>query len=134
MVKVVTYILGNNATVQGLLGNKAQTQTDIYYKVYPVVAPQTETAPYIAVRMTGKVPFGKNNCGNTYTINVVSYAKSYDEVTTLNDAVITAITSTSGATINGQAFSYLNLTNESDDFVLEHRLYAKVTTFEGVAE
>lgn len=130
MVKVVTYILGNNVTVQGLLGNKTQSQTEDYYKVYPVVAPSTEDAPYIAVRMTGKLLIAKG-CGYTYTVNVVSYHRSYDEVTALNEAVITAITETAPATINGQSFGFLNVTNEADDFVLESRLYAKITTFEG---
>lgn len=133
MVKVVTYILGNNATVQGLLGNKEQTQTDTYYKVYPVVAPSTEKAPYIAVRLSGRVQIGKG-CDYQYSVQVVSYADSYDEVTTLNQSVIDAIKAQASATVNGQSFGYLNVVNEQDDYVKEHNLFAKILTLEGAAE
>lgn len=132
MVKVVTYILGNNATIQGLVGTKDEPQTDDYYKIYPVVAPSTETAPYCVVRLASKARMGRD-CDFTFGVQVVSYAKSYDEVTTLNDAVISVLEGQAAATINGQAFGYLNMTNEQDDFIKEHSLYAKITTFEGAA-
>lgn len=132
MVKVVTYILGNNATIQGLVGAKAEPQTDDYYKIYPVVAPTTETAPYIVVRLASKARLARD-CDFNFGVQVVSYAKSYDAVTTLNDAVISTLEGQAAGTINGQAFGYLNFINEQDDYVKEHSLYAKITTFEGAA-
>lgn len=130
MVNAITYILANNSTVQGLVGNKNESQTDTYYKVYPVVAPYGEKAPYIAVRQTGKVEACKNG-GYTYTVQIVSYATSYDDVTTLNDAIISAISSQANGTVNGFDFGFVNITNEQDDYVKEHSLYAKILTVEG---
>jgi len=130
MIKAVTYILENNSTVQGIVGLRS-AGTD--YKVFPVVVPQSEKAPYIAVRLSGKTSLGKD-CGYTYTVEVVSYHTSYDDVTTLNAAVISALTGQAGATVNGVAFGALNFSNESDDFVKDHGLYAKVTSFEGWAD
>ena len=133
MVKVVTYILENNATIQGLVGNKEQEQTEDYHKIYPVVAPQSEVAPYCVVRLASRARAGKG-CSDNFGVQVISYAKSYDEVTTLNEAVISVIEAQTSGTVNGMAFSFLNMTNESDDFVKENMLYAKITTFEGMAE
>lgn len=133
MVKVVTYILDNNVTVQGLVGTKTNPTTDSNYKVFPVVAPSNETAPYIAVRLAGRVPLGKD-CDYQYGVQVVSYANSYDDVTALNEAVIDAIKGQASATVNGQSFGYLNVTNEQDDYVKEHNLFAKILTLEGAAE
>jgi hypothetical protein len=132
MVKVITYILRTNATVQSLVGLKSESQTDDYHKVYPVVVPQGEKAPYIAVRMSGRVRIGKD-CDSNYSVQVVSYHNSYDEVTALNEAVISALESATASTINGQDFSFANLSGEVDEYVKEHNLYAKVTTFEGTA-
>jgi len=131
MIKAVTYILENNATVQGLVGLRASSASD--YKVFPVVVPQSEKAPYIAVRLSGKSSLGKG-CGYNYTVEVASYHTSYDDVTTLNAAVITALTGQARGTVNGVAFGALNFSNESDDFAKDHGLYAKVTTFEGWAD
>lgn len=130
MVNAITYILDNDATVRSLVGLKTEPQTDNHYKIYPVVAPVGEVAPYIAVRQAGKVEAGKN-CGHTYSIQVVSYAKSYDDVTELNDAVIDAIKNEANGTVNGFEFGFLNLSNEQDDYVKEHSLYAKILTLDG---
>lgn len=130
MVKAITYILENDATVQGLVGNKSQLAVDDYHKIYPVVAPATETAPYCVVRLIGRTPQAKG-CDDLYQINVASYANSYDAVTALNEAVRSAIDGTAAATINGVDFGYANPVNETDDYIREHNLYAKITTFEG---
>lgn len=129
MVNAVTYILENNATVASLCGtNLAGAKT----KVYPVVVPSSEKSPYIAVRQSGKTTLGKN-CGDVYTIEVISYETSYDRVKALNDAVVSALEAQAAGTVNGYAFSYLNQINEVDDFVKgDHDLYAKISTFEGV--
>ena len=130
MVNAVTYILENNATVASLCGtNLAGSKT----KVYPVVVPSTEKAPYIAVRQSGKSSSGKN-CGDIFTIEVISYETSYDRVAALNAAIITALEAQASGTVNGVTFAYLNQINEVDDFVKgDHDLYAKISTFEGQA-
>lgn len=133
MVSQTTYILGNDVTVQGLLGTKPEAQTSTYYKVYPVVAPQGTTAPYIVVSQQSKINLAHDNCGYEYSIQVVSYAKSYDEVTELNDAVISALRSQTNGTVNGLPFGFEEVTNESDGFDKDNSLYAKITTFNGNA-
>lgn len=128
MVKAITYILENNATVQGLVGNRVGGVTTDY-KVFPVVVPESEVAPYIAVRLVGRTLQGKG-CDYTYSVQTVCYHTTYDGVTTLNDAIISAIEGQAAATVNGVTFSFANFTNESDEYVKEHSLYAKISTFD----
>lgn len=128
MVNAVTYILENDATVASLCGTNAEGDKT---KVYPVVVPSSEKAPYIAVRQAGKEMEAKN-CGHKYTIEVMCYETSYDRCATLSAAIKTALETQSAATVNGVAFSYLFQVNETDDFVKgDHDLYVKVSTFEG---
>lgn len=133
MVKVVTYILENNTTVQSLVGLRANPDTDSKHKVFPVVTTQDNKAPYIVVRLASRARVAKN-CDWNYGVQVVSYANSYDAVTELNEAVITAIESQARGTVNGETFGFMYCTGEADDYVKEFNLYAKVTTFEGMAE
>lgn len=127
MLKAVTYILENNPSVQQAVGAKSHEDN---HKVYPVVVPQTEKAPYIVVRIAGKIPLGKN-CNNIYTIEVLCYHSSYDDVSELSEAVVSALTTQAHGMINGFQFSFLNFSNESDSFDKDHDLFAKVLTFEG---
>lgn len=131
MVNAVTYILDNSSAVQALVGLRSGSVTD--YKVFPVVVFETEKAPYIVVRQSGRVSAGKN-CGSTYTVDVISYAGSYDAVNALSAAVKTAIEAQTSTTVNGVTFGYMNMINEVDgDFVRDHLLYSKIQTFEGYA-
>ena len=132
MVKAVTYILENNVTIQGIVGLKSNGTE---YKVYPVVVPQSEKEPFLVVRQAGKVPVGKGCDSFTYTIEVLCYTLSYDGVTTLADAVVSALEGQSTATVNGVAFGFLNFFNEVDSFSADHgNLYVKLLTFEGVSD
>jgi len=126
MLKAITYILENDATVQAAVKRNKATDK---HKVYPVVVPETETAPYLVCRLTGKVP-GAKNCGYLYTVEVVAYHFSYDDVTTLIEAAENALINQGQATINGVSFGFAQLTNESDDFVKDHDLYVKTATFQ----
>lgn len=131
MVKAVTYILENNSTVQGLVGLRSNG-TD--YKVYPVMVPQSEKEPYIVVRQGGKVPKCKGGDSFDYTVEVLSYAISYDAVTTLAAAVKSALEGQATATVNGVAWGYVNFTNELDSFSADHgNLFVKIQTYEGVS-
>lgn len=126
MLKAITYILENDNGVQSLVGNNAAGDK---HKIYPVVVPETENAPYCVCRVVGKTKSGKN-CGYLWTIEVASYHRSYDDVTLLNDAVITALESEGSGTVNSESFGWANMTNETDDFNKDHDLYTKITTFE----
>jgi len=99
-----------------------------------VVVFETETAPYIVVRQSGQVPVGKG-CSDNFTIDIIYYDKSYDEVKALSAAGRSALESASAGTANSVAFGYLNFMNEVDgDYVKEHKLYTRIATFEGSAE
>lgn len=134
MIKAITYILENDVTVNSLVGNNdAGTKT----KVYPVIAPSSEIEPYVTVRLTGKDSQGKGDCGYNYRFQVSSYATSYDDVTAINEAIISALINTSPGTINGISVGYINFITEHDEFSVdrisityEHPVYMKVSTFD----
>ena len=136
MIDAVTYILENDPVVQGLVGNNKANNK---HKVYPIIVPQTEVEPYIAVRMVSRVSLGKN-CGHQYTIQVASYTLSYDDTTALSQAVIDVLDGHEGGTINGVEFGWLNFLEENDQnfgvdrisITHEHPVYARVATFTGV--
>jgi len=133
MIKAITYILENDSTVASLCGmNAASVKT----KVYPVIVPSSEVEPYIAVRLTSKKLIGKG-CGYEYGFQVSTYATSYDAVTALNDAVVSALKNQAPATVNGVDIGWINFITEHDEFAVdrisityEHPVYMKVATFE----
>ena len=129
MIYAVNYILENSATIQAMVRFRSN---DTDYKVYPVVVPQSESDPYIVTRIAGKSRPAKN-CDFNYTIEVLSYATSYDGVTDLNDAVISVLEAQAAGTINGVTYGYLVFTNELDGFDDGRDLYFKISTFEGSA-
>jgi hypothetical protein len=132
MVKGITYILINNAEVQALVGrNKANTK----YKAYPVICPHPETWPYSVVRQTGRTKFGDGKCAGstwTYSYDVYSFHKNYEEAEALDIAVVEALDLFSGGTHNGVVFQEIRPTNTGRDidFVVDHNLYGKVSSFE----
>lgn len=134
MLKGPIHILINNATVQSLVEAKEREGATGKYKVYPVVAPMTEQAPYVVVRQTGGAPLGKN-CGSTVQFVCASYHTSYDEVVALDNAVIAALSNAASATYNGVSMSSISEINLSvDEFVVEHKLYAKLSTFQAMVD
>lgn len=134
MMNAVTHILKNDATVGSLVGNNAAGDKK---KVYPVIVPSSEIEPYITVRIVDKRRPAKG-CDYEYTVQVTSYDLNYDDVVTLNNAVISAIEGQASGTVNGYSFGYLNFVTEQDEYMVdriaithEHPLYAKTTTFVG---
>lgn len=131
MLKGVTYILETDSTFQSVVGqNKALTK----YKIYPVIAPQTEIIPYSVVRITGKEmthkgrPTGYRNVF-TVSFTVSSYHKNYDDLDTLDNAVVQALVPFRGSS-NGVTFGYIEFVSSYDDYVDAYGgLYARVTTF-----
>lgn len=125
MIKGVTYILKNDAGVQAILGqNFAATK----YKVYPVIAPQTEIFPYSVCRMSSRIVEAKN-CGYTAEFIVSSYHQNYDDVADLDDAIVTALNGENG-THNGVTFGYITFLNSNDNYVEAYGgLYVRESTF-----
>lgn len=121
MVTDVIALMVNNTTLANLVG---ENSTGDKPKIYPVMVPQKEKHPYITVRQSSKVRAGKG-CGFINGIEVSSYAKSYDDVVALDDAVLNAIEN------NG---TFLSLTGTSDGFVHQadgNGLYVRTSSFEG---
>lgn len=125
MMNAVISILENDASVQSVIGQNALGSK---YKIYPVVAPETERAPYCVCRIFSKEE-GAKDCGYIWTFEVSTYATSYDTVTTINEYVIDALKSESPGVINGDDFGWALFDNEVDDFEKDHDLYVKRTTF-----
>jgi hypothetical protein len=126
MLKAPIAILTANATVRSLVGLNAAEEK---YKVYPVVAAQQESAPYIVCRIVGGSPQGKD-CGRLVQLVAVSYATSYDDAAAIDEAVISAFDSFTPGTFEGVAVAYVHPFNLSvDDFHVDHKLYSKASTF-----
>jgi hypothetical protein len=130
MVKGITHILKSNSTVQGLIG---QNEVGDKYKVYPVVCPFPEKAPYLVVIQTGKVPIDcKGSQADTfiYTYDVYSFSENYDTTVTINQAVIDALAILTRATHNSVVFDEVRFTNEREGYDKDYHLYAKISSFE----
>lgn len=131
MVKAVTYILENDATVQELVGADPSGEQ---HKVYPVVSFEDNKIPYLIVSVVARPRMGKG-CNFNYQIQVSSYAASYDEVTELNEAVISALEGQGTDNINGISFGYMNFITEADGVFDKDRMaYVKNAIFEGAGE
>lgn len=130
MVKGITYILKSNAGFQAAVG---QNEAGTKYKVYPVVCPNPEQAPYSVVIQTGKTPIDCKGAAPTsfvYTYDVYSFHSNYDSVVTINAAVIMALSVQTRTTANGVVFDEVRFTNEKEGFDKEYKLFAKISTFE----
>lgn len=127
MVKVVTYVLENNATVQGLLGEKSHGEN---HKVYPVIVENSEKAPFISVRLTDSSRLGKDvSCGTDNTVLVSCWCESYDDLDALADAVIDALEGQSGS-INGVNVGSIFYENQADlDYSKDYKVYGRGLTF-----
>lgn len=137
MVKAITYILVNDATVSGLVGDNNAADTA---KVYPVIATQTEKYPFIVVRQASRIPeFCKGQRSSTfnYGYQVIIVAKDYDELDALQDAVIDALENQSvSSAINGVTFSdkIRNTNSEDGEYIEEYECYQRILNFESVVD
>jgi hypothetical protein len=130
VVDAVTYILNANTIIQGLIGKNS---ADDKWKIYPVIAPQSEIAPYITVRILARPRMGKG-CNWNYQLQVVAHANSYDKVKEINEAIIIALESQVSQIVNNVEIGYINFMTESDDYLREHNLFVKISVFEGSGE
>lgn len=131
MVKVITYLIENDSTVQSLLGEKSHGEN---HKVYPVFVPQGEKAPFITVRLNDSPRLGHNlSCGRDYVVMVSVWSNNYDDLDALCDAVIDAVDGRSG-TINGEEVNMISYENQADlDYDKDHSVVGRGTTFRFIA-
>ena len=130
MVKGITYILKNNSTVQGLIGQNTRGDK---YKVFPVVCPTPEVNPYVVVKMTGRTPIDCKGGAATsfiYTYDVYSFDKNYDATVTMAEAVETALALPDGGTHNSVKFDEIRYANRSEGYDKEFGLFAQISSFE----
>lgn len=127
MVKVVTYLLENNAIVQGLLGVKSHGEN---HKVFPVIVTQDNKAPFSTVRQIDRTRLAQGlSCGTEYTILVSAYTESYDALDELCEAIVDAVEGQRG-TINSVTVGYCNYDNQTDlEYDKDHGVYGRGTTF-----
>ena len=132
MTQGITYILNNDATFQGIVGqNKAATK----YKAYPVVCPQPEEPPYSVVILTGKSAFGEckdSNVSFAYSFDVVSYNKNFEDVVTLDDAVVGALVGKTGP-YNGVTFGEIRFNSTRDgEFSNDWGVFSRISSFTAI--
>lgn len=131
MIKGIIYILENDPSVIAIVGEKEREGGSGDYKIYPVVAPSTEKAPYVVIRQTGGLRLGKGQCGRIVEFTTASFATSYDTVSDLDSAIIDAFEASTAGIYNGVTMSTISAVNLSaDDFSLEHKLYLKLSTYQ----
>lgn len=133
MTEGVVAILIADTNVQQLVGeNKARDK----FKVYPVVVPQGESHPYVAVKMTSRPPMeckGQRPSAFMPTVNVFCYAQNYEDALDIEAAVIDALDNKEGGVYGGQSLRYLRYTNSAEDFIQTNDglgLYVRTPQFE----
>lgn len=130
MVKGITHILKSNAGVQALIGQNA---AGAKYKVYPTVCPAPEVAPFIVVKMTGRIPVDcKGGVATTfiYSYDVYAFDDNYDTSESIAEAVETALGLPNGGTHNTVVFDEIRYTNRTDGYDEKYGLYAHISSFE----
>ncbi len=132
MVKAITYILNNDATVESLVGlNTAGTKS----KIYPMFATQKEDFPLITVWEVSRIPEqckGQRSTSFRYGYEVHVFAPTYDGLNAICVAVSNALEDNSTTPVNGVDFqSKIVNTNRRDGVYLEdYKVYSKILSFE----
>ncbi len=104
--RAINYILINDATVSALVG---QNVAGDRAKVYPIVVPEYETAPYVAVSVIGRTVVAKG-CADVFSVQVVSYHTQEEGCMELHEACKNALLTAPAATYNGFELSLINFT------------------------
>lgn len=139
MVKGVTYILANDSTTAALIGESAGSNEDGQSaKVYPVIATQKESFPLVTVWEIARIPQrcrGKRADSFQYQYEVHVYAKDYDEINSICQAVEVALYEANvDSLVNGVHFqTKIEAINRRDvGYVDDYKAYAKVLTLEAM--
>jgi hypothetical protein len=133
MTEAIVAILIADNNLQTLIGqNKAEDK----YKVYPVVVPQGEAHPYIAVKTTARPPVeckGQRPSAFTPSTTVYCYAQNYETVLAIESAVIDALDRKDSGAYGGINLAELHYVNSGEDFVQTNDgvgLYVRMPQFE----
>lgn len=131
MTEAIIYILINDSSVQALIGQNAAEDK---YKVYPVMIPQKEVAPFTAVRLITRPPIpckGQRPSSFTPVCVVGCYTVNYADCLALEQVVIDALDGKEG-TFNGKNLAYLRYIDTSEDWIDRDGvgLYVRMPQFE----
>jgi hypothetical protein len=132
MIAGINEILNENAGVIAVVGRNA---LDTKVKVYPIAAPSSESLPYLTTSLAGNTPtlykgLPSSLDAPTFAVNV--HATSYDEVTTIAEAVRGALDEKTSVTEAGYSFDRIWYTNEYDRpemFTPDHPVYVRTLIF-----
>lgn len=119
-------ILLADTAVQALVGRNT---ADTKYKVYPVIVPQPETAPYCVLRMTSKQLQYKGRQVYDCEFNVSVYHTNYDDMHDLDTAVVNALINNRGE-FAGMKYGYIEFVGAYDGYEETYGgLYVRVSSF-----
>ncbi len=117
MTPAIVAILIADSNVQTLVG---QNKEGDKYKVYPVIVPEGESHPYIAVRTNSRPPEeckAQRPSAFMPSATVFCYAQTYEDVLALEAAVIDAIDHKTSGSYGNTNVSNLRYIDTSDAFV-----------------
>lgn len=129
MIKEVIEKLISDTDIQDKVGvNKAGTTV----KVFPVVCPQGETAPYVTCSITGSDPIGcKEHRGlpEEEYFDIITYAEKYDQLDDIEHTIVDVLN-----TLEDDVFSLVILQSHKDMFDNDRKIFARVSSFKGSAK
>lgn len=132
MIAGINEILNEDAGVIAVVGqNTAATKT----KVYPVAAPSGESLPYLTTALVSTTPVlhkGQPSSLDTPTFAVHVHATSYDDMTSISEAVRAALdekTSVTDAGYNFERIWYVNEYDRPEVFTSDHPVYVRSVIF-----
>ena len=132
MVKAITYILKNDATVGALVGNNAAGGKK---KIYPMYATQKEDWPIVTVwevSRVGEQCKGSKTTSFRYGYDIHAFALSYDAVTALCEAIEDALEDANVTSpINGVQFTtkIVNTNRRDGAYLEDYKVYSKILSF-----
>lgn len=129
--KIIFYILANSAPITAALGTSSVNVA--HKKVYRIIAPQRETAPFITYQQVGEVPdqSAQGLKVRTPFFQVSVWATTPDIADTISELCITALDNVSG-TVDSLKFDNILYTNNQETIEpnLDPPLYGRLLEFQ----
>jgi|SRR5688572_19307199 len=130
MIQGVIEILLDASAVTTLVGNKSAQSSE--YKIYPVVATQGETAPYIIAAKTPGTPLqmkGQGSDLDTSNFQLLIYGDTYELIDDIHEACRIALDNKTSVTDNGINFDRIWFTGDYDSFDKEAQKLVRIANY-----
>ncbi len=114
---IIYHILSNAQAVSDIAGNR----------IYPVVAAQDSTLPYVVYNQISRVPNANKERirqVETYRIQIDMYAANYDQLSDLADAVVNTLSFYSG-NVSDTEVDVILFEDENDGFEPDNEVFRK---------